>query len=253
MDENPRLFEIFLDVQSGLPRQGPGSDEVTLKALSFCSGLLERPAILDVGCGPGMQTIALAKATNAHITAVDLNQEYLDELKERARSESVSESIEILLQDMNKLAFEQESFNLIWAEGSAYSMGFENALKEWKRFLMPGGFIALSELVWLRADPPNKLAEFFENEYPPMTDIQTNLETIERCGYEIIEHFTFPDSAWWDHYYTPLEQKLPALNEKYLGDNEALSIIDMTKREIEMRKLFGDWYGYEFFIGQKVN
>ena len=252
MEDNPRLFEIFLDVQSGLPRQGPGSDEATLKALSLCNGLPEKPAILDVGCGPGMQTIALAKATNSNITAIDLNQAYLDDLKERAESESVLESIEILLQDMSKLTFEPESFDLIWAEGSAYSMGFENALKDWRAFLNKRGFIAVSELVWLKPDPPDGVAKFFENEYPAMTDVQNNLASIKRCGYEIVGHFTLPDSAWWDHYYSPLEEKLPALYEKYPGDDEALGIINMTKREIEVRRVFSNWYGYEFFIGRKI-
>ena len=235
-----------------MPRQGPGSEGSTLKALSLCSGLPERPAILDIGCGPGMQTIALAKAINAHITAVDINQEYLDELEERAESASVSECIEILAQDMNELAFEPKSFDLIWSEGAAYIMGFEKALDVWKRLLKPGGCIAVSELVWLRADPPAEVAEFFGNEYPAMTDVETILRTIKRCGYELLGHFTLPDSAWWDYYYTPLEVKLPVLNEKYSGDSEALSIINMARREIEIRRFFSKWYGYEFFIGRKV-
>jgi len=252
MDVNPRLFEIFLDVQRGLPRQGPGSDESTLKALSLCSGLPERPAILDIGCGPGMQTIALAKAMNAHITAVDMYREYLDELEEYAESASVSECIEILARDMNELPFEPESFDLIWSEGASYIMGFEKALDVWKRFLKPGGCIAVTELVWLKSDPPAEVAEFFGNEYPAMTDVETILIIIQRCGYELLGHFTLPDSAWWDYYYTPLEAKLPALNEKYSGDNEALSIITTARREIEIRRLFSNWYGYEFFIGRKV-
>lgn len=199
-----------------------------------------------------MQTIALAKAMNAHITAVDINREYLDELEERGVSAGVSESIEILLQNMNELAFDPESFDLIWAEGSAYSMGFEKALEDWKRFLKPGGCIAVSELVWLRPAPPSEVAEFWSNEYAPMTDVETVLKTIKRCGYELLGHFTLPDSAWWDYYYTPLEAKLPALNEKYSGDNEALSIVSTTSREIEIRRLYSNWYGYEFFISRKV-
>ena len=71
MDADSRLFEIFLEVQSGLPRQSPGCDESTLKALSLCPKLPDQPTILDVGCGPGMQTIALAKAVSGQITAVD--------------------------------------------------------------------------------------------------------------------------------------------------------------------------------------
>lgn len=252
MDENPRLFEIFFDVQRGLPRQGPGCDESTLKALSLCSGLPETPAILDIGCGPGMQTVALAKALNGHITAVDIHQEYLNELKERANAASVAERIEILAGDMNELSFPPQSFDLIWAEGAAYIMGFEKALVAWKRFLKPGGCIAVTELVWLRRDPPAGAAKFFGNEYPAMTDVGTILTTIRACGYDPLGHFTLPDVAWWEHYYTPLEAKLLALYEKYAGDDEALSVIETTRREIEIRRLFRDSYGYEFFVGRKV-
>ena len=62
MTDNDRLMEIMLDVHSGLPRQGPGDDESTLRALSLCTELPMRPSVLDVGCGPGMQTIALARS-----------------------------------------------------------------------------------------------------------------------------------------------------------------------------------------------
>jgi len=103
MDDNPRLFEIFLDIQRGLPRQGPGCDEGTLRALSFCVGLPETPAILDIGCGPGMQTATLARAYNGPVTAVDINREYLHQLKVRARAEGVAGRIEILAGDMNGL------------------------------------------------------------------------------------------------------------------------------------------------------
>lgn len=179
VDENQRLFEIFLDVQRGLPRQGPGSDESTIKALSLCTELPDRLAILDIGSGPGMQTVALAKTlSEGHITAVDLHQEYLGELKERAKAAKVIDHIDILVGDMNRLAFSPRSFNLIWSEGAAYIMGFEKALIAWRRFLKSGGCIAVSELVWLRPDPSTEVAAFFGSEYPAMTDISTILATI---------------------------------------------------------------------------
>ncbi len=252
MEEDPRLFEVFLDVQRGLPRQGPGSDESTNQAVSLCRGLPNNPVILDIGCGPGMQTVALAQALSGSITAVDIYQEYLDQLKERVQSRGVAESIEILVADINDLPFPHQSFDLIWSEGAAYNMGFENALVDWRRFLKSGGCLAVTELVWLRHDPPAPVFGFFENEYPAMTTVENNLETIRNSGYEPLAHFTLPDSAWWEHYYGPLEEKLPALYEKYSDDADALNVIESTKSEIEMRRLYPDWYGYEFFISQKV-
>jgi hypothetical protein len=49
-----------------------------------------------------------------------------------------------------------------------------------------------------------------------------------------------------------IEAKLPSLYEKYAGDENALSMIEIAKREIDMRRRFGAWYGYEFFVGRRV-
>lgn len=249
--KNQRLFEIFLDVQRGLPRQGPGVEASTLEALAWCTGLPERPAILDIGCGPGMQTVTLSQAlTDAHVVALDLHQSFLHELKARANAARVADRIAILVADMHALPFPPQSFDLIWVEGAAYIMGFEMALIAWKPFLKAEGYIAMSELVWLHAEPPTEVADFFAHEYPAMTDIATNVATLQACGYELSGHFTLPDAAWWVPYYTPLEAKLPALYDTYTNDEDALGIIETTQREIEMRRRFGNWYGYEFFIGR---
>ena len=143
MHDDPRLFEIFLDVQHGLPRQGPGCEASTRAALALCRGLPARPAVLDVGCGPGMQTVALAQACDGVITAVDTGREYLDQLRTRAEAAGVADRIETLTADMTALPFDPARFDLIWSEGAAYVMGFAAALSAWRRFLKPGGFIAV--------------------------------------------------------------------------------------------------------------
>ena len=252
MDEDARLVDVFLDIQRGLPRQGPGSDDSTLRALSLCRGLPERPAVLDIGCGPGMQTLALANALNGPVTAVDLHREYLDELTDRAGAAHLADRIETLQADMGDLPFPPNSFDLIWSEGAAYIIGVANALAAWRDFLKPGGFLVVSDMVWLRPDRPADAAAFFADGYPAMTDIDTNLTIVKDRGYEPTGHFTLPDSDWWDLYYTPLEAKLPALREKYAGDDSALGVIEMTEREIEIRRRFGDCYGYAFFVGRKA-
>ena len=252
MIEESHAFEVFLDVQSGLPRQGPGDARSTLNALALCRGLPARPTVLDIGCGPGLQTLALAGALEGKITAVDLFQDYLDALADRAEAVGHGDRIEILAGDMTSLPFPDESFDLLWAEGSAYIMGFEAAFRGWRRLLKPVGCIAVTELTWLRPDPPHEAAAFFRTEYPAMTDVETNLATIEACGYDLLGHFTLPDAAWWDDYYAPLEAKLPALRQRYAGDTEALAVVETTAREIDVRRRFGESYGYEFFVARKA-
>ncbi len=203
MDE-ARMMEIFMEVQRGLPRQGPGHDDATRRALTFCEGLPEHPHVLDIGCGPGQQSLALAGAVGAKVTAVDIHQEYLDELAARSAQAGLSNQITPVLGDMNALPFETECFDLIWAEGSAYIMGVGNALQAWRTFLKPRGYLVLSELLWLTANPPPEAAAFFEQEYPAMCDIEGNVAIFAEAGYSVLGHFTIPDQAWWDGYYMPL-------------------------------------------------
>jgi ubiquinone/menaquinone biosynthesis C-methylase UbiE len=193
-----------------------------------------------------------APTTQRPITAVDIHQEYLDELRERAKAARVAGRIDILVGDMQALPFSPQCFDLIWAEGAAYIMGFGQALVAWKRFLKAGGYIVVSELVWLRPAPPPEGAAFFGSEYPVMTDVETTAATIRASGYEPRGHFTLPDAAWWEDYSTPLEAKLPSLDEKYASNGNARRILDTAKREIDMRRRFGTWYGYAFFVGRRV-
>jgi hypothetical protein len=51
--------EIFWEIHSNLPREGPGDDTSTRTAFFMLTDLPKAPRILDVGCGPGMQTLSL--------------------------------------------------------------------------------------------------------------------------------------------------------------------------------------------------
>ncbi len=252
-DIDPRLLEVFFDVQSGLPRQGPGNRESTLKALELCSELAQNPSVLDIGCGPGTQTIVLAKSSSGSITAVDNCGEYLEELRHRAEQASLSDRVEIKNADMTALDFFQGTFDLIWCEAAIYNMGVAEALRSWRPLLHDHGYLAFSELVWLDGQPTGEVAEFWANEYPAMTSILGVKEVIRECGYQPLGDFTLPDSAWWEDYYTPLEAKFASLKHKYKGDDEALSVIAMSEAEIDIRRRFAHSYGYHFFVIRKVD
>jgi ubiquinone/menaquinone biosynthesis C-methylase UbiE len=248
MEINSKLLEVFFEVQRGLPRQGPGSDDSTIYALKLCSELPDNPTVLDIGCGPGMQTVALAKACSGRIIATDTCDEYLDELRQRVRQASLSDRVEVKNADMVELGLPEESIDLIWCEGAAYIMGVSAALQAWRPLLRDEGYLAFTELVWLEANPVATVAEFFRDEYPAMTSTEAIKEKVREGGYELVGDFTLPDSAWWIDYYAPLEAKLPSLRQKYVGDEEALSVIATTEAEIDMRRRFCQSYGYHFFI-----
>jgi hypothetical protein len=108
-------------------------------------------------------------------------------------------------------------------------------------------------MVWLVDAPPAEAASFFGQEYPAMTDVPTNLQLIRDAGYEVVGHFTLPDSAWWDNYYAPLEARLPEMRRKYADDPQGLDMIAASQREIDVRRQFPDAYGYEFFVAKSTD
>jgi ubiquinone/menaquinone biosynthesis C-methylase UbiE len=143
----------FFEIHSGLPREGPGCFAATQRAFDMLT-LPPRPKILDVGCGPGQQTMDLASMCEGEIVALDNHAPYLAEVRARAARLGFSRRVTACLGDMAKLPFPSGSFDCIWSEGAIYIIGFARGLELWRPFLKPGGFIAVSEITWLRADAP---------------------------------------------------------------------------------------------------
>jgi SAM-dependent methyltransferase len=240
--------DLFFEIHTDLPREGPGNFASTQTAFSKLSDLPETPRILDIGCGPGQQTLDLAKLSRGTIVAIDNHLPYIDALARRAKQAGLSDRIDARVGDMSALDFGTERFDLIWAEGAIYSIGFETGLRQWKRWLNRPGWIAVTEITWLTQNPPLEVREFWEQDYPAMQTIEENLKTIERAGYEAIAHFTLPESAWLDDYYTPLERRVSALRQKYADRPEALAIIESEQWEIDLYRQYSDAYGYVFYL-----
>lgn len=241
---------IFWEIHSELPREGPGDNASTGKAFAMLAELPQAPRVLDVACGPGMQTLELAKITNGKITALDTHQPFLDELANRAQQTGVSDRITTLCRSMADMPFATESFDLIWSEGAVYIMGFRAALVNWRKFLTPHGYIAVTEPCWLKDNAPDE-SKIFWQEYPDMNTVQNRLHIIGAAGYNTIGYFILPQSAWWNDYYAPMERRLTILREKYQSNKAALTIIAETQNEIDLYRKYSDFYGYVFFVMQK--
>ncbi len=243
-----RTHTIMADLYGALPRQGPGSADCTRRAFSMLGSLPERPLVLDVGCGTGAQTLELARLTDGYIVALDVFDWALNRLSEQIVERGLAGRVSTTKQSMMEMDFEAETFDLIWSEGALYIMGFENALKTCRPLLKPGGFLAASELCWFRDDPPGEAREFFKTGYPDMKSVADNVRLITGSGYELFGHFHLPDRAWWDDYYTPMRQTLPALRQKYKGSPDAIAMFDDCDLEMAIHTKYAAWYGYEFFV-----
>jgi ubiquinone/menaquinone biosynthesis C-methylase UbiE len=241
-------MDIFFDIHKDLPREGPGDSNSTAQAFSLLKDLPPNPLILDIGCGPGMQTLNLAYLKNNRLLAVDNHQPFLTQLKHHAQTMAGQNQIILTNASMFDLPFPANSFDAIWAEGSIYIIGFEKGLLTWQALLKPGGYLAVTEISWLKPDPPQEVVSYWLAEYPGMRSIGENLKIIQTAGYHDIGHFTLPPSSWWTDYYTPIEKRIQALREKYRDNPKANDMLDATQKEIETYRKYSNWYGYVFYV-----
>ena len=128
-------LDLIIDFHKNNPRQGPGSQQSTIKALQFLPQLTPQAQLLDVGCGTGAQTMVLSEQTPAHITAVDSSKEFLSILKHKALQQGITNRLTVKEMDMEQLAFAPESVDVIWAEGAIYNIGFSRGIREWRPLL----------------------------------------------------------------------------------------------------------------------
>ena len=234
-DDLALLFELFANT----PRQGPGSVTTTRRALRLVPESLRLDRVLDLGCGTGGSTIVLAEVTGAHVTAVDIHPPFLAALRARAEERGLATRITTVAADMANASSLGADFDLIWAEGSAYSIGFENALRRWRPLLRPGGCLVVTELVWFVAEPSERARAFFASDYPDMTDEAARIDQSRRAGYDLVSSFRLPADDW-RAYYAGLEAPL----EDAISRRGELEIYAAMRLEREIYEACGDEYGY---------
>lgn len=240
-------MDYFLQIYGSLPRAGPGSDELTRKAYELMPDLPESPRILDVGCGPGMQTVELLKRSAGTVVALDFLPEMIARVNAAAEIAGVSDRLETTVRDMKDMVFPASSFDVVWSEGAIYNLGFEVGLREFQRLVKPGGYVAVSEPVWLKPHPPSEVIEFWR-EYPEIDTVAAKLDVIERIGYEELGHFVFPANAWTDQYYDPMEERVAEKAKDWSGIPEAEAVLSEARNEISIFRQYSEYYSYAFFV-----
>ncbi len=240
-------MDYFLEIYGTLPRAGPGSNALTRRAFEMIPHVPSTPRILDIGCGPGMQTVELLRITNGTVVALDRLPSMIALVKAGAESAGVSDRLVTLEQDMKEMAFPGSSFDIIWSEGAIYNLGFLAGLRKVKEFVKPGGHVAVSEAVWLKPNPPPGAVEFWR-EYPEIDTIQGKLEVIKHIGYEAVGHFIFPPTAWTEQYYDPMEERIALKAEAWQGIPEAEAVLKEARNEISTFRQHSDCFSYAFFV-----
>jgi len=188
---------------------------------------LAKPCILDIGCGSGIPTIELAGLTDGVITGIDVDTAMLDLLRRKIEKAGLSERVKTVKCSIPDMAFPDESFDLIWAEGSIHVIGFTRGLRGWKRFLKPGGYMVIHD---------------------ERSNLEKKLAQISTCGYELLGHFELDSGVWWAEYFAPMAEFVNRTRNRYAGDDEALKVLHGEQMEIDNFKKNPERNSSAFFI-----
>lgn len=247
-------LRLMIDLHGGGPRQGPGGEAETRLAIQV-AGLAPSPdlRIADVGCGTGAATLVLAASLGAQVTAIDLVPSFLERLRESADAAGLNERIQTLTCPMTSLPFADGELDAIWSEGAIYNMGFEAGVTAWRRFLKPGGILAVSELTWLTSTRPPDLQAHWENAYSEIDTAAAKMAVLERQGYAPLGYFVLPESCWLANFYRPMEERFAAFLRANAGSTAAREIVEAERREIRLYETLSPYFGYGFYIARKTD
>ncbi|NDV68738.1 class I SAM-dependent methyltransferase [Dysgonomonas sp. 25] len=245
-------FNLICEYFSGLERQGPGSPEITRKALSFIDNLTPDAKIADIGCGTGGQTLVLAENTEGQITAIDFFSKFIDIFNHQMQEHHFDNRVKGIVGDMNDLSFEEESLDLIWSEGAIYNVGYERGLNEWRKYLKTGGYIAVTEATWFTEERPKEIFDFWNESYPEIDTIPVKVAQMQQAGYIPVATFVLPENTWTEHFYAPQPPVQEAFLKKYAGNRMAIDLIDSQRHETQLYYKYKEYYGYVFYIGKKI-
>ena len=242
------ICEFFLNTK----RQGPGSPDVTLKALSFIDNLSDTSQIADIGCGTGGQTMVLAQNVSGTITGLDFFSGCIDKFNLDALKLNLQNRVKGIVGSMDNLPFEKESLDLIWSEGAIYNIGFERGLNEWRKYLKTGGYVAVSESSWFTEERPAEIHDFWMSVYAEIDTIPNKVAQIQKAGYILVATFILPEYCWTENYFTPLVKAREIFSRKYAGNKTVEELISFQHHEAELYRKYKEFYGYVFYIAKKM-
>lgn len=104
------------------------------------SGVSRFRCALDVGCGTGMSSVALAEIAD-EVVAVDSSAEMLEQA--RARVDDLQSKVRYQLGSAERLEFPDGEFDLITVGAALHWFDAERFYSECRRVLAPGGVLAI--------------------------------------------------------------------------------------------------------------
>jgi len=175
---------------------------------------MEKPRLLDLGCGSGLLTTELANLTDGNIIAIDIDQALLDQLSKKIKARNLTNRITTKRMDLLENDFHDNYFDLIWEEGVVQIIGFKESFEACHRILKVGGYLVLGQAI---------------------KTMDKNQGLITKYGFDLIKRLNWSEGCWWTDYYKPLERKIKEIREEK-ENSKIFENIRAIEAEIRMVK-----------------
>ena len=251
-NETFSILDLIIETHIKLERQGPGSPEMVIKALSFIDDYNKFSRVLDLACGTGGQTMVLAQNIPGNILGVDTIPDFINIFNNNAEKLNLQNRVKGIVGSMENLSFQNEEFDLIWSEGAIDSMGFEKGLNYWNGFLKKNGYVAITCPSWFTVERPAQIEKFWSDAGSELDTIGDNISIMQNIGYMSVAAFALPEKCWTDNYFIPREAEDKALLKKNKVNKIVQAYVEGNKYEAELYSKYKQYYGYVFYIGKKI-
>lgn len=214
---NNEYFDIKDNCRKGLLK-------FLLNAISIIP-VIENQIILDVGCGSGVPTLAIAEYYNATITAVDFDTKSINRLEKKVNELNLSNRIMIFNGSIFEMELEENQFDIILAEGFLNVVGFEKGFSKLLKLLKRNGYFIIHD-------------EFRNH--------NKKIEFVESNNCKLLDSFSLDENVWWNDYYKCLEKEISSLRNKNF-----LELFKTDLYEIELFKKNPSQFNSVYYVLEK--
>jgi ubiquinone/menaquinone biosynthesis C-methylase UbiE len=121
---------------------------ITRSSVAFTEGWLAQMSVgkkvLDYCCGEGMMSLKLAKQ-GAYAYGIDISPYSIEQAKKEAAAKGLSEKTNFSVMDAEKMAFEDNFFDVVVCHGVLHHLDIKKAFPEIARVLKPTGKVICAE------------------------------------------------------------------------------------------------------------
>ena len=166
---------------------------------------IEKPRILDIGCGQGQQTMELARLAGSEVIGIDIDRAALSKLRHRIDEAGLGHRIKAVHVSLFDNGFDENSFDLLWEEGVFHLLDARRSLSECGRLLKLNGYLVMHETILWFDGIRERLPEF---------------------SFELVAHHMLPKHFWWTDYGAPLEERIRVYLETYGDAADSLKLAE---------------------------